>query len=167
MTPFEIQNFLNKIRLSNGCWDWVASLSVKGYGLFKLNGKTVKAHRVSYELFKGEIPKGLQIDHLCRNRKCVNPSHLEAVTARINVLRGETITAKAFRTTKCPLGHPYSMYNTWFDNRGHRNCKICKTEKRNLPEQKAYQKSYQKQYREQAKLSHLVQQAHLKQESNR
>lgn len=81
---------------SNGCWNWTGSKSAKTkgrklpcvYGGFRLNGGTMPAHRASYEIHKGKIPTGLQIDHLCRNTLCVNPAHLEAVTNEVNVRRG-------------------------------------------------------------------------------
>lgn len=72
----------------NGCWNWQRSLGTGGYGVSCLNSKRIYAHRLSYRAFKGEIPKGLCIDHLCRNRKCVNPDHLEAVTQKVNINRG-------------------------------------------------------------------------------
>lgn len=79
----------------SGCWEWTRSLSVAGYGQTSYNLRTTTGklrpslvHRVAYELFKGEIPAGLELDHLCRNRKCFNPDHLEAVTHQENMIRG-------------------------------------------------------------------------------
>ena len=86
--------------------------------------RTEWAHRVSYELFRGPIPDGLQIDHLCRIRHCVNPDHLEAVTQRENILRGTSPSAKAAARDACINGHPYTPENTKLF-RGDRQCRTC------------------------------------------
>ena len=86
-----MKRFTDKIEIDTDseCWNWTAAIfKGLGYGKFNFNGKTCYAHRVSYELHVGEIPSGLQIDHLCRNRKCVNPDHLEPVTHIENIRRG-------------------------------------------------------------------------------
>ncbi len=75
---------------ATGCWNWKHSLQASGYGQINIGGKPVTAHRAVYEKYRGEIPHGLHIDHLCRNRKCVNPEHLEPVTQRENLRRGAT-----------------------------------------------------------------------------
>ena len=72
---------------SNGCWIWTGAIHKSGYGQIKWKGKSTVAHRVMYTIFKGEIPKGLVIDHLCNIKKCVNPEHLEAVTTSENTQR--------------------------------------------------------------------------------
>lgn len=76
------------INSKNGCWEWIRALMTGGYASFWYEGKNVKASRFFYEKFIGKIPKGLQLDHLCRNRKCVNPKHLEPVTLKENLRRG-------------------------------------------------------------------------------
>lgn len=110
------------------CWIWNGAKLANGYGRLTINDgrKAFLAHRISYELNVGRIPEKLQIDHLCRVRNCVNPGHLEAVTCRINLLRGETITALCAAKTHCPKGHQYSIENTYTDPDGCRHCRICK-----------------------------------------
>ena len=126
-TPHVEQRFTSRIKKAvNGCIEWTGRLDIGGYGTLSVNSRAIKAHRVSYMLYKGQIPEGLQIDHLCRNRKCVNPEHLEAVTQKINVLRGESPTAKNARKTHCWHGHELTKENTfYFTDRPFRCCKIC------------------------------------------
>lgn len=110
----------------NGCWEWNACL-IRGYGQVNVGKKKrARAHRVSYLMAIGPIPDGFEIDHLCRNTKCVNPDHLEAVTPRVNTLRSEGITAKNARKTHCPQGHPYDLANTRIRADGYRECRECK-----------------------------------------
>jgi hypothetical protein len=108
----------------NGCWEWQGHLDIGGYGTFSFNNKPVKAHRFSFEYHNGPIPKGLELDHLCRNRACVNPYHLEPVTRQINESRAIQNPHNKLKT-HCPLGHPYDLINTYFDKDGGRDCKIC------------------------------------------
>lgn len=125
-----IERFLEKIRhLDNGCQEWTAYRGGNGYGRFYYGGKGALAHRWSYEFHVGPIPDGLVIDHRCRNRGCVNPDHLEAVTMSENVLRGigpETTAARRRAISRCPQGHPYTDENTYVDGQGGRACRICK-----------------------------------------
>lgn len=93
------------VRIEDGCWTWTAQLTPDGYGRRSKNPKS--AHRYVYERLVGPIPEGLQIDHLCRNRACVNPAHMEPVTNWENTLRGENFIAKQVKGNTCPKGHPY------------------------------------------------------------
>ena len=108
------------------CWTWTAYVGGRGYGLFQVSSHKGAAHRWAYEDAHGMIPEGLEVDHLCRNRRCVNPAHLEPVTNRINVLRGIGPTALNARKTHCPQGHPYSGENLKIRPAGERQCRICK-----------------------------------------
>lgn len=130
----QIQNFLDKIDKSGECWVWTARKTKTGYGLFSYrnSGRQYQnyAHRISYELYVGKIPDGLQIDHLCRNRSCVNPEHLEPVTALENTRRKPVKSIPPMATvnrekTHCINGHEYTEENTGRDASGYRKCKEC------------------------------------------
>lgn len=113
-------------RAAEECWPWLG-MTRRGYGRFYVaKGALRSAHRISYELLVGPIPEGLELDHLCRNHSCVNPAHLEPVTHRENVLRGEGLAAKCAVKTHCSKGHPYDEANTYIEPKGKkRHCRVC------------------------------------------
>lgn len=107
-----------------GCWEWQRSLFPNGYGYIKHDGRGRGAHRVAYEVLVGPIPEGLELDHLCRNRRCVNPEHLEPVTKAVNQQR------QGAEKTHCPRGHEYTPENTYRrPGENVRNCRACHREK--------------------------------------
>jgi len=114
------------VEVASGCWLWTGATNNHGYGQIRVDGQARYVHRLAYETFVAPIPNGFQIDHVCRNRRCVNPAHLEAVTQRVNILRGESPHARHARATHCVHGHPLSGKNLYVrpDGRG-RHCKRC------------------------------------------
>lgn len=112
---------------NSGCWLWTGRVT-RRYGTVWDGQAQVPAHRATYSLIKGPIPAGLVIDHLCRNRICVNPDHLEPVTNKENVLRGTGISAANARKTHCKNGHELSGDNLvqWKLKRGMRECRACR-----------------------------------------
>ena len=110
--------------LLGNCWLWTGQLDRKGYGKGKWGNAWYGAHRKCYELVVGPIPHGLQLDHLCRVHACVRPEHLEPVTNRVNVLRGNVVTALFARPVICPRGHRYDR----IDKNGYRRCSTCARE---------------------------------------
>lgn len=125
-TPRYQAEFWMKVKRvqENGCWEWQGKLR-DGYGVAVLkDGKTAAAHRVAHTLLKGEIPEGLQIDHLCRNTKCVNPNHLEAVTLQENVIRGYAARPQA---SHCKRGHLLEGDSVYL-YQGKRRCRVCRDE---------------------------------------
>lgn len=110
----------------DGCWIWTGATNSADYGIMRVKNKLTLVHRLSHEFFKGEILNGLTIDHLCRVRKCINPSHLEAVTNKENILRGIGITAQESKQTHCKRGHKFTPKNTAV-RRGKRCCRKCET----------------------------------------
>ena len=118
------ERLLAKVDKSGSFWTWTGHIDQGGYGRFQLNNRWRFAHRVAYETLSGPIPDGMDLDHLCRVRHCVNPDHLEAVSHRENVLRGEGLAARQARTTHCPKGHPYSEESTRH-YAGRRFCREC------------------------------------------
>ena len=116
--------FWQYVEINDGCWYWRGSLSKGGYGNFKLagaEGKQIKPHRKVYEDLVGPIPKGLHLDHLCRNPACVRPDHLEPVTCQTNILRGESWQARHAAKDRCIRGHEFVQRG----NTRWRVCRLC------------------------------------------
>ena len=121
MTDDVFGRFVDKILIGDGCWEWQGARSGNGYGTLGVDGRTRLAHRLSYQHFIGPIPDGLDLDHLCRVRWCVNPRHLEPVTRSVNATRGETGRVARATCSICgdllpPLGDPQRRDGT------HRGC---------------------------------------------
>lgn len=109
----------------SGCWNWTAGRDKRGYARLTIDGRSRLAHRLSYEEFMGPVPEGLELDHLCRNPRCINPEHLEPVTHAENMRRA----AEADRTDHCPSGHLFDEANTYLDKNGYRKCRACNRER--------------------------------------
>lgn len=121
--------FWTKVRVyrdGGRCWTWRRPDPTTGYGRILVDGKTVGAHRLVYEMLIEPLPPGKQIDHLCRNRRCVNPNHMEVVTQAVNIQRGMSGAHNA-RKTSCPQGHRYTPENTFLNYvTGSRQCRECR-----------------------------------------
>lgn len=111
--------FWAKVERGDDCWLWAGAKTNDGYGRVRIENRNLLPHRVSYEWAMGPIPDGLEVDHLCRNKACVNPAHLEPVTRHENQRR------RAAVITHCPAGHEYDSRNTYVSPSGHRFCRAC------------------------------------------
>lgn len=119
-----LPKLIEKIDLTDsGCWEWKGNLDRCGYGTTRWSGKQYGTHRLFYRLLVGEVTKGLDLDHLCRNRKCCNPAHLQPVTHKENIMRGAGAIRN--RKTHCPKGHEYIDSNSIFSKKGIRRCLTC------------------------------------------
>ena len=129
MTNYSLgELFWARVNKTTGCWLWTGSIRTDGYGQFWNGQRNVKAHRFAYEDRGREIPDGLELDHLCRNRACVNPDHLEPVTHLTNIRRGNSGAPQRART-HCPRGHEYSPENTYTaPGQTKRGCRTCRIE---------------------------------------
>lgn len=132
--PSVESRFWSKVEKTDGCWLWKASKSPLGYGRFWIPSEhqVRPAYRYAYELLKESVPMGKELDHLCRNRACVNPDHMEPVTHRENIMRGDSPKALGWGKSTCPKGHPLVEGNLapYELKLGHRKCLTCKKEQR-------------------------------------
>jgi len=119
------ERFWSNVDQSGDCWLYLGAKTHNGYGRPSFQGRRIMAHRLAYELAIGPIPEGLQIDHLCRVRSCVNPSHLEAVTQQENISRSDAPTAVNARRAECIRGHAFTKDNTYVTADGRRQCRTC------------------------------------------
>lgn len=127
-----IKRLSEKMLIGDGRWEWQGFRDYDGYG--QAAGENTyegckPAHRVVYEMMVGPIPEGLQLDHLCRNRACVKPSHVEPVSGAENIRRGQSPAAKNARKTHCLRGHFYDEVNTYVSPDGRRSCRTCHRER--------------------------------------
>ena len=117
--PYE--RFLEKVIKTGSCWGWTGAHTQAGYAVFSIAGKFIYGHRYSFQLSKGNIPDGLQLDHLCDNKGCVNPEHLEIVTNQENQIRRYQNNPRQY----CDKGHLFTKENTMYIKSGTRLCRIC------------------------------------------
>ena len=131
---------------ATNCWIWKGAHRPDGYVQIRVANRLVYAHRISYEVFVGPIPEGLTLDHLCRVRACVNPEHLEPVTLRENIRRGESESAKNARKAHCKRGHPLSRENLIVESNGRRKCRTCARARDAVRRQAEGRKKYMREY---------------------
>jgi hypothetical protein len=134
-------------RMDSGCAEWIGQVSKSGYGQFSLDGKTVLAHRAVFLCAHGRWPhEGMHLDHLCRNRRCVNPAHLDEVTAAENNRRGTSPSAKNAAKTHCVRGHILEPVRGPLSNGSKRRCYVCKSQStmrsRDPEQHKQYMRAY-------------------------
>lgn len=124
----EEERFWGYIEKTDTCWNWVGTAGTRGYGFFWDGIKYVQAHRYAHEKLIGEIPDEYHVDHLCFNKLCVKPAHLEAVTAKVNIRRAQMHYGIGCAVTHCPQGHEYTPENTYIEPKGSRSCIKCRRE---------------------------------------
>lgn len=138
ITASVVRRFWAQVVKTESCWNWVGSDNGNGYGYMHGGGRRHGVHRISYVIHGGVLQPGLVIDHICRNRSCVNPEHLRQVTQRVNALENSSsISAINSAKTTCPKGHPYTEENTWI-SRGARKCRTCSLARSSMAQKKRY-----------------------------
>lgn len=135
-SPISLQEWETRVApriavAENGCWEWTHTKLPHGYGRVRINGPQYYTHRLAVEVWKGPIPVGFEVDHLCRNRSCCNPDHLEAVPQRTNILRSTNFAAEKFAQSSCINGHEFDAINTYIAPNGTRKCRECRRVARN------------------------------------
>ena len=127
LTTEAVARFWSYINKTPTCWLWTGVPNDQGYGQLRIDNIKVYGHRLAYHLMRGPIPAGMQVDHICRVRHCVNPDHLEVVSHRTNTLRGISPHAVNKRKTHCDHGHEYTPANTlWMGRPIRRRCRECR-----------------------------------------
>lgn len=151
MNEKQLNNFMSKVSVSeSGCWIWTGAKMGNGYGVVRIDKVNKPAHRVLYEHRFGPIASGMESDHLCRTRNCVNPDHIEIVTKQENVRRGDSGKWQKDKT-HCPRGHEYTPSNTMICKSkvggriySGRRCKQCQKDKMSTPKMIEYNREYKK-----------------------
>lgn len=122
-----LERYWGYVVKTDSCWNWTGDITDSGYGRIHISNGQYYAHRIAYVISTGQTPtKGMVTDHLCRNRRCVNPEHLELVSITENVMRGQALSALNAKKTHCMRGHPLSGDNLYIAPKGYRSCKLCR-----------------------------------------
>lgn len=124
--PLSERLLRQSILTPSGCIEWTGTINKEGYAIVKYQGRSIGAHRAAYFTQVGPIPTGWEVDHVCRNRRCINIEHLEAVTKRENILRSDNFVAINARKTHCHRGHEFTQENTAWLPGNRRECKACR-----------------------------------------